>query len=150
MSRKEEKSTSNVHFFTSHFFTALKELGPEAVSNWTAKKEIDIFTKKLVFIPVNRAGHWSLCVVINPGEIGSMYPTESDDNVDDVELGEQKLPCILFLDSLNLHSPKMVSMNIHRWLNSEWKRLRKKQDGVPSENPFNPDSFGVRSLDGKC
>jgi Ulp1 family protease len=49
--------------------TTLKEKGPKAVVSWTGKKNINLFQKKLVFIPVNTDLHWSLCVVVNPGLI---------------------------------------------------------------------------------
>jgi len=49
--------------------TTLKNDGPEAVASWTKKKNINIFEKKLIFIPVNADLHWSLCVVVNPGLI---------------------------------------------------------------------------------
>jgi Ulp1 family protease len=49
--------------------TTLKENGPDAVALWTGKKNINLFQKKLVFIPVNADLHWSLCVVVNPGLI---------------------------------------------------------------------------------
>jgi len=73
---------SDVHFFTSHFMTTLKDEGPEAVSSWTAKKNINIFKKKFVFIPVNADLHWSLCVVVNAGLIANWYDSE---NVPDTE-----------------------------------------------------------------
>ena len=50
--------------------------GAEAVSSWTAKKRIDIFEKKLIFVPVNSDLHWSLCVVVNPGFIGNNFDEE--------------------------------------------------------------------------
>ena len=68
---------SDVHFFTSHFMTTLKDEGPEAVSSWTAKKNINIFKKKFVFIPVNADLHWSLCVVVNAGLIANSFDTEN-------------------------------------------------------------------------
>ena len=68
---------SKVHFFTSHFMTTLKEDGPDAVASWTAKKKINIFEKKLIFIPVHADNHWSLCVVVNPGLILNIY----DENI---------------------------------------------------------------------
>ncbi len=68
--------SSNVHFFTSHFMTTLKDDGPEAVASWTAKKNINVFEKKLIFIPVNADLHWSLCVVVNPGLIANSFDTD--------------------------------------------------------------------------
>ena len=51
--------------------TTLKDEGLEAVSKWTENKNINVFEKKLVFIPVNADLHWSLCVVVNPGLIAN-------------------------------------------------------------------------------
>ena len=51
--------------------TTLKDDGPESVASWTANKGIDIFKKKLIFIPVHADVHWSLCVVVNPGHIAN-------------------------------------------------------------------------------
>ena len=73
MSGAPNNPDPDVHVFTSHFMTTLSNEGPEAVSSWTAKKKIDIFEKKLIFVPVNRDLHWSLCVVVNPGFIGNNY-----------------------------------------------------------------------------
>ncbi|KAL3903413.1 MAG: hypothetical protein SGILL_010456, partial [Bacillariaceae sp.] len=70
----ENLQESDVHFFTSHFFTTLSKNGPAAVTSWTSKKNIDIFKKKLIFIPINKTMHWSLCVVVNPGEIENYEP----------------------------------------------------------------------------
>lgn len=51
--------------------TTLKDDGPKAVSSWTEKKNIDVFKKKLIFVPVNADLHWSLCVIVNPGLIAN-------------------------------------------------------------------------------
>jgi Ulp1 family protease len=71
------KPNSDVHVFTSHFMSTLASDGVKAVSSWTAKKKIDIFEKKLIFVPVNSDLHWSLCVVVNPGSIASNYDNEN-------------------------------------------------------------------------
>jgi hypothetical protein len=123
----ENVQDSDVHFFTSHFFSTLSRNGPEAVTSWTAKKKIDIFKKKLIFIPINKTMHWSLCIVVNPGEIEG-YAVGTQPN--------QKMPCLIFLDSLKMHNPKVAKSHIQRWLNSEWKRLR----GI-EEEPFTTANF---------
>ena len=51
--------------------TTLKRKGVDAVSSWTKNKNINVFTKQLIFVPVNADLHWSLCVVVNPGLIAS-------------------------------------------------------------------------------
>ena len=53
--------------------TTLKDKGIKAVSSWTANKNINVFKKRLIFIPVNENLHWSLCVVVNPGLIANNY-----------------------------------------------------------------------------
>jgi len=58
--------------------TTLKEKGPEAIASWTEKKNINVFEKKLVFIPVNADLHWSLCVVVNPGLIANNLDSDLD------------------------------------------------------------------------
>jgi Ulp1 family protease len=43
--------------------------GAEYMVKWTKKRNIDVFQKKLVFIPIYAMEHWSLCVLVNPGLI---------------------------------------------------------------------------------
>jgi len=45
--------TSDIHIFSTHFYTSLADEGVEAVKKWTDKKKkpINIFEKKLIFIP---------------------------------------------------------------------------------------------------
>ena len=63
--------------------TTLKNDGPESVASWTANKNINVFQKKLIFIPVNADLHWSLCVVVNPGLIANSYPLENIAAIDE-------------------------------------------------------------------
>lgn len=144
--RNDDPETSAVHFFTSHFFTTLDEEGPEAVSSWTAKKNIDIFKKQFVFIPINESLHWSLCVVVNPGAITNEYVDE-DDQSDD-----QTFPCILFLDSLKAHRKARVANKVRNWLNHEAKRLGKFTELFQVRDPklFNKNTMEVIDPKGEC
>jgi Ulp1 family protease len=58
--------------------TTLEKRGPKAVASWTGKKNIILFQKKLVFIPVNADLHWLLCVVVNPGLIANNLESDFD------------------------------------------------------------------------
>lgn len=108
--------STNVHFFTSHFFTTLAKAGPSGVNSWTARKKINIFEKSFIFIPINKSLHWSLCVVVNPGEITKCH--------DDFKTkASHKFPCILFFDSLKAHKKNKVAKVGREWLNSEWGRI---------------------------
>ena len=70
---ESQRPMSTVHFFTSHFMTTLKDEGTKAVESWTANKNINVFEKKLIFVPINANLHWSLCVVVNPGYIANHF-----------------------------------------------------------------------------
>jgi sentrin-specific protease 7 len=69
ITHKEVAHASDAHIFTTHFYTKLVEEGVEDVSQLTVNKDIYIFAKKQIFIPVNLSLHWSLSVVVNPGII---------------------------------------------------------------------------------
>jgi sentrin-specific protease 7 len=130
MMRKEDKQNSPVHIFSSHFYTTLSEEGHDAVQSWTAKKNVDVFSKNFLFIPVNKSLHWSLCVVVNPGDIlrssVSLVKSEKND-FDNPSPGS----CILFLDSLQAHKKNDVAENVRKWLNAEWKRTREDEKPYP-------------------
>lgn len=131
-----------MHFFSTHFFTALEDNGPSAVTKWTERKGIDIFEKKLIFIPVNKTLHWSLCVVVNPGAIAKH--TTREDSADESE----PMPCILFFDSLRIHKKTHVQRNTLEWLNSEWTRLGKAS--TPElHDPFNKKTMPIICPKGK-
>lgn len=139
--RKEDRQTSPLHIFSSHFYTTLSEEGTEAVESWTARKNIDIFSKRFIFLPINKSLHWSLCVVVNPMFIIS-ESCEDDAGIDgDTE--KQPFPCILFLDSLKAHRKDLVARHVRKWLNAEWKRLMAPQCG--GVNPFNTSTMPVLS-----
>jgi Ulp1 family protease len=127
-----------VHFFTSHFYTALSEDGPKAVASW-----IDVFTKKFIFIPVNQSLHWSLCVVVNPGAILNNLKELNEAPAD-----EELYPCILFFDSLKAHQKQAIARNIRNWLNSEWERLGKSKS-QEEDDPFKNNSLLVHDPRGE-
>ncbi|EOA16067.1 hypothetical protein CARUB_v10004200mg [Capsella rubella] len=108
------------HFFNCFFFRKLANLdkgspssfgGREAyqrVQKWT--KNVDIFEKDYIFIPINFSFHWSLIIICHPGELASS----------DVE-NPQRVPCILHLDSIK-GSHKGGLINIFpSYLREEWK-----------------------------
>jgi Ulp1 family protease len=60
--------------------TTLNEKGPKAVASWTGKKNINLFQKKLVFIPVHTDLNWLLCIVVNPGKVKNWYDQDVGGN----------------------------------------------------------------------
>jgi hypothetical protein len=118
-----------VHVFTTQFFSRLEDEGVDAITSWTAKKGVDIFEKKFIFIPVNKDTHWSLLVIVNPGKIQNRIDIDTLENIHD-ENEDVEFPFILFMDSLRLHKKKKLKLLIYKWLNSEAQRLGKFQDFV--------------------
>ena len=138
MSRGETSLSSKYHFFASHFYTHFERSGYKGVQSWTRK--INLFEKKLVFIPINKEYHWSLLVIVNPGSI-----------VDSASLGEDEkqeapLSCLIFFDSLRMHNTRRVAKNIRDWLNEVWNR--QAGDGA-RKDPFTAKSFPVFTPTGK-
>jgi Ulp1 protease family, C-terminal catalytic domain len=143
--RKEDIENSDVHIFTSHFYSTLRDEGSTSVQSWTKKKNIDIFKKKMVFIPINESWHWSLCVLVNPGAVENPSVEPRD-----------KYPCMIFVDSLRMHDSDHVKQNIYKWLNREWCRLnvdkgvaRASSHYKRPPNVFNHDSFPCHSPKGR-
>ena len=128
MMQKEDRASSPIHIFSSHFYTTLSREGTDAVESWTARKNIDIFKKCFIFLPINDRKHWSLCVVVNPA-----YITGG---------GTGPFPCILHLDSLKAHSKDTVARHVNKWLNAEWKRLMAPKHGNVKP-PFNSTTMAV-------
>mmetsp|Transcript_14608 Transcript_14608/g.29955 ORF Transcript_14608/g.29955 Transcript_14608/m.29955 type:complete len:1037 (-) Transcript_14608:8-3118(-) len=53
-------------FFTSHFFSTLREEGVDAVKRWT-KDPKGLLQRDFIFCPINESFHWSLAIICNPG-----------------------------------------------------------------------------------
>ncbi|XP_026546575.1 sentrin-specific protease 3, partial [Notechis scutatus] len=57
-----------VHFFNSFFYDKLRTKGYEGVKRWT--KNVDIFNKEILLIPIHLEVHWSLiCVEVKQKKI---------------------------------------------------------------------------------
>ena len=113
-----------VHMFSTMFYKRLtsshktkskEEQGLTAaqkkhsrVKTWT--KNVNIFDKQFVIIPICEHSHWYLVIIINPGQI--VFDAESRQNGD----GE---PLFLVLDSLGGGKSSAVE-NIRQYLEQEW------------------------------
>jgi Ulp1 family protease len=129
-------SQSNIHIFTTQFFSALEDNGVNAVTKWTARKDIDIFEKKFILIPINKDLHWSLCIVVNPGKIPNgdrILPNMNNFE----ESADLDAPFLLLMDSLRTHNKGRIQSHIHDWLNSEAERLGRFDDLKTEAGIFN-------------
>ncbi|XP_062845973.1 sentrin-specific protease 7b [Trichomycterus rosablanca] len=160
------------HIFSSFFYKQLtrkdnireEEAGGTAqyrrhqrVRTWT--RNVDIFSKDFLFIPVNQEAHWYLVVICFPGllqtdcvtwrtsQAGSTEETKgrtkdgkSYDLPDCTARSCKKetvtrRPCILIMDSLKLSYHYRIYMLLREYLQVEWEMRR----GTP--RVFNEDSI---------
>jgi Ulp1 family protease len=151
MIRNQDKSSSVIQVFSSHFFTTLRKEGTDAVESWTSRRNIDIFKKRLLFIPINKSLHWSLCVVVNPVKVflgdKIVGDKSSWNDFESTAMSSSTPGCILFFDSLKAHRKNEVAKHIRNWLNAEWKRLKMPVSSF--DPPFSRDTFPLVSPLGK-
>ncbi|KAG9396274.1 Peptidase C48, SUMO/Sentrin/Ubl1 [Carpediemonas membranifera] len=133
-------SRLRVHVFSTYFFTRLRRTPDlsssfdyDAVKRWT--KDVDIFDNHLLVIPVHQAHHWSLILVVRPGDVGSgrraMNPRPDDNSS---FFG----PCILYLDSLGGTKRRGIQL-IRRYLKEEWTVRRPGEDADFADTYYFPD-----------
>ncbi|KAG4205974.1 hypothetical protein ERO13_A04G135200v2 [Gossypium hirsutum] len=118
------RAICDYHIFNTYFYPKLKE----AVSYKGSDKDslfikfrrwwkgVNIFQKAYILIPINEDYHWSLVIICIPDK--------------EEELG----PIILHLDSLGLHSSRLVFKNIKSYMREEWTYLN--QEVAPSDLPI--------------
>ena len=79
--------------------------------SWEGQGIMGLFRKKILFLPIKVGRGWSLCVVVNPGQIGRMYSNNF--------LGEDH-PCILFMGKLMDRVKDSICNRLVAWLDGEW------------------------------
>ncbi|CAA0807364.1 Cysteine proteinases superfamily protein [Striga hermonthica] len=156
------------HFFNTFFFQKLLDMDRDLsrdcenndafqrVRKWT--RNINIFEKDYIFIPVNFSLHWSLIVICYPGEVANLrgmmilctnvmpfclfsflfplifgYPC-ADKDLDSIT----KVPCILHMDSLRGSHGGLENL-IKSYLWEEWKERGYKQENDISQTFLNLD-----------
>ena len=132
----------DVHAFPCDFFTMLSagnERGKlkadkdkarrvyARVERWT--RNVDIFAKRFLLVPVLDQQHWSLAIVCHPGELAKraiarerreldVGATEDEDEGEDCPVR----PCIIHMDSNRQHSAKKIEKFLRCFLELEWRK----------------------------
>ena len=100
----------------------------------TRRKKINLFSKKLVFMPINVGNlHWVFLVLINLGNI-LQHSAEAGPKA-----------CALFFDSLNGPLGQLKINTVLELLNSQWNQLNKKG----KHSPFTKETFPIFQPKGK-
>ncbi|KAI3448230.1 hypothetical protein Pfo_004895 [Paulownia fortunei] len=156
LNKTQPEERHRFHFFNTFFFRKLVNMdqdlsraweGREAfkhVRKWT--RNVNLFEKDYIFIPVNFSLHWSLIVICHPGVVANLRGMVSlhyllqfinliiatfstsklqyrcaDKDVDD----SSKVPCILHMDSIR-GSHRGFENLIRSYLWEEWKQRLNK------------------------
>ncbi|MCI4383554.1 hypothetical protein PGIGA_G00027930 [Pangasianodon gigas] len=69
-----DATNHKVHFFNSFFYKQLVAKGYEGVKRWT--KKVDVFSKRLLLIPLHLEIHWSLITVDVPKQNINFYDSQ--------------------------------------------------------------------------
>ncbi|GMJ08234.1 UB-like protease 1D, OVERLY TOLERANT TO SALT 1 [Hibiscus trionum] len=118
------RAICDYHIFNTYFYPKLKEAVSYKGSDndslfikfrrWW--KGVNIFQKAYILIPINEDFHWSLVIICIPDK------------------EDESGPIILHLDSLGLHSSRLVFKNIKSYMKEEWNYLN--QEVAPSDLPI--------------
>ena len=80
-----------VYFYNSYFYERLmqtskgqKGINYESVQKWT--RNIDIFERDFVIVPVNESYHWYVVIICNLSKLNSITNNEGDHNEEDTAL----------------------------------------------------------------
>ncbi|XP_008181075.1 sentrin-specific protease 6-like [Acyrthosiphon pisum] len=149
-SKVSDEDKDKAYIFSTHFYSTLTNLGNmsaidpsvsraknrhDKVKKWT--KNLDVFKKDFIFVPVNKYKHWFLEVICFPYLSGKVniqngIPSNEPDNdtgrykvprlpriLDSMKL--IRMPCILIFDSYSRGTQSaVVSATLREWLQHEY------------------------------
>ncbi|XP_048528341.1 uncharacterized protein LOC125507864 [Triticum urartu] len=107
---QREAARNNFHMFNTYFYSKLQEAlfgKGEFVKLRRWWKGVNIFQRGYIILPIHGTAHWSLVIICIPAK-------ESNSG-----------PIVLHLDSLGMHPTDDIYRTVRRFLEEEWKHLRK-------------------------
>lgn len=129
-SQLAKTNLSNMHIFNSFFYSKLLQIyngkkSFDLIERWT--KDVNLFDKRYLIIPVCQSYHWILIIVCN----ASLTPLSDDpiivSNSGDIQPSSNKVhkwPAILICDSLRHFYMSKLTEPIRMFLIAQWKKER--------------------------
>jgi len=118
-----DRRRCDYHFFNTYFYNKLKEavLKKNDQERFFIKfrrwwKGVNIFHKAYILLPIHETVHWSLVIICIPDK------------------EDESGPILLHLDSLGLHSSRLIFENIKSFLREEWNYLNREE--APRDLPI--------------
>lgn len=93
-----------------------EELYDYIALRWFISRGVDLFTKRMLFIPIHHEFHWSVAVVCNLDAFANGWHSELDCEC-------RHKPCILYLDSMRSASPGGMTKSVRSFLTT-YARVR--------------------------
>lgn len=137
----QARSPENIPFFYSSFFfkrmIQKKPIDYNGVKSWT--KDIDIFRRKYIFVPICDSYHWSLIIIINLHTFEDLMENGSD------SMDADKKPKIIYMDSLDPERGSEFATKIIYYLSEEYYNRKARDDEFASE-PLSQRSKKISKL----
>ncbi len=128
------RAENSVYAFNCLFYPKLTEekkmeKGYPNIKRWT--KNVDIFQKEMLIIPINQSTHWSVLFILFPnrlfaenekggGSEDDICDTQSDNEGASLTVEDLQVPCILCFDSSSIHNSKTLAEKIKVYLRMEY------------------------------
>lgn len=121
--RKRKLHQTNLKGYSVYSVENFADFYKRNLQKWT--RDVDIFTKDFLIMPLLKDNHWFLAIICYPGNL--MPPNRKSTDLSP-EYAKEKASIIL-MDSLNTYFPKNeITRDIFKYLNMEYKEKRKPSD----------------------
>lgn len=127
--QSQARCPENVPFFYSSFFfkrmIQKRPIDYSGVKSWT--KDIDIFKRKYIFVPICDSYHWSLIIIINLHSLKDLL----ENGADSMDTGSR--PKIIYMDSLDPERGSEFGSKIIHYLSEEYHHRKSNDERSASE-----------------
>lgn len=128
MEKIDKNISSKLHLFNTFFYSKLKQLktSTDDIRRWI--KDVDIFDKDFLVIPICDQIHWFLIIICYPGEVpGHDDPITIHDDPEswNPEIDNPRVPAIIILDSLGLKNRRSYTKHVREFLQYESDKRNK-------------------------
>ena len=98
--------------FDGQMYELLVNKGAANIWSSERSRQLNLFTKEFVLLPIFADSHFSMVAVVRPY---LLVPGAANPHAD--------LPCLLCMDSLRYHDMNTICSNLRGFLKEEWRRV---------------------------
>lgn len=124
--RADYKLMKRIHLFSTFFYCKLKQIyrtrgctSNQSIKRWD--KNVKLFEKDFLVLPICDAAHWLLIIVCYPSKVSI---TDDEILVTYSKMSRQKEPCLLIFDSLHFKYMTKFTDSIRNFLATRWQYER--------------------------